>query len=83
MRSEKPEEREGLFKVLERGSVVSDPQRPHGLQPTRLFCPWIFQARVLEWGAIAFSDHILLVRNKFQVSPILKGKALFKIMHTG
>ena len=34
-------------------SVVSDSQRPHGLQPTRLLCPWIFQARVLEWGAIA------------------------------
>ena len=84
-------------------SVVSDSHRPHGLQPTRLLCPWdfpgksngvgchfllqcmkvkserkvaqscptssdpkdcsllgssthaIFQARVLEWGAIAFS----------------------------
>ena len=22
------------------GSVVSDPQRPHGLQPCRLLCPW-------------------------------------------
>ena len=21
-------------------SVVSDPQRPHGLQPSKLFCPW-------------------------------------------
>ena len=37
-------------------SVVSDSLWPHGLQPTRLLCPWIFQARVLEWGAIAFSD---------------------------
>ena len=85
-------------------SVVSNSVRPHGLQPTRLLCPWdspgkntgvgchfllqcmkvegesevaqscptpsdpmncslpgssvhgIFQARVLEWGAIAFSD---------------------------
>ena len=37
-------------------SVVSDSLRPHGLQPTRLLHPWIFQARVLEWGAIAFSD---------------------------
>ena len=36
-------------------SVVSDSQRPHGLQTTRLLRPWIFQARVLEWGAIAFS----------------------------
>ena len=32
-------------------SVVSDSQRPHGLQPTMLLCPWDF----LEWGAIAFS----------------------------
>ena len=23
-------------------SVVSDPQQPHGLQPTRLLCPWDF-----------------------------------------
>ena len=37
-------------------SVVPDSSRPHGLQPTRLLRPWIFQARVLEWGAIAFSE---------------------------
>ena len=28
---------------------------PHGLQPTRPLHPWIFQARVLGWGAIVFS----------------------------
>ena len=27
----------------------------HGLQPTRLLRPWDLLARVLEWGAIAFS----------------------------
>ena len=37
-------------------SVVSHSSRPHGLQPTRLLCPWDFPARVLEWGAIAFSE---------------------------
>ena len=37
-------------------SVMSDSSRPHGLQPTRLLHPWNFPARVLEWGAIAFSD---------------------------
>ena len=31
-------------------------QQPHGLQPTGLLRPWIFQVRVLEWGAIAFSE---------------------------
>ena len=35
--------------------VVSDSSRPHGLQPTRPSVHGIFQARVLEWGAIAFS----------------------------
>ena len=45
---------------------MSDSQRPHGLQPTRLLCHGIFQARVLEWVAIAFSESrhrsLLLVR---------------------
>ena len=48
-------------------SVVSDSYRPHGLQPTRLLRPWIFQARVLEWGAIAFSaqDPNYYIKNFF------------------
>ena len=37
-------------------SVVSHSSRPHGLQPTRLLHPWDFPGKVLEWGAIAFSD---------------------------
>ena len=47
-------------------SAVSNLLWPHGLQPTRLLCPWgfpgkstahgVFQARVLEWVAIAFSN---------------------------
>ena len=36
-------------------SGISDFQQPHGLQPTRLLLRGIFQARVLKWGAIAFS----------------------------
>ena len=38
---------------------MSNSSQPHGLQPTRLLHHGIFQARVLEWGAIAFSDHRL------------------------
>ena len=30
-------------------SVVFDSLRPYGLLPARLFCPWIFPARILEW----------------------------------
>jgi len=41
-------------------SVVSDPQRPNGLQPIRLLHHEIFQARVLEWGSNAFSGFSLL-----------------------
>ena len=40
------------------------------MQPTRLLHPWVFQARVLQWGAIAFSDdqprqHIKEQRHSF------------------
>ena len=35
---------------------MADSSRPHGLQPTGSSIHGIFQARVLEWGAIAFSD---------------------------
>ena len=42
---------------------------PRGLQPTRLLRPWIFQARVLEWGAIAFSEgkatHSIILASEF------------------
>ena len=40
------------------GSVVCDSLQSYGLYPTRLLCPWIFQARILEWVAISFSDGI-------------------------
>ena len=36
-------------------SVMSDSSRPPGLQPPGSSIHGIFQARVLEWGAIAFS----------------------------
>ena len=50
-----------LFPPLERYvcisySVMSDSLRPHGLYPTRLLCPWILQARILEWVAMTSRD---------------------------
>ena len=47
---------------------MSDSWLPHGLQPTRLLRPWDFQARVLEWGAIALG--LLGVWDQ-QMQPIL------------
>ena len=40
-------------------SVVSDSVPPHGQQPTRLPCPRILQAKILEWVAISCSDLII------------------------
>ena len=36
-------------------SVVSDSLQPHGLQPTRLLCPWDSPDKILEWVSIPFS----------------------------
>ena len=54
-----------------RRSVISDPQRPHGLQPS--YIHGIFQARVLEWGAIVFSVKNTLGQSNIHrlVSPML------------
>ena len=39
-----------------RCSVMSNSLLTPGLQPTRLLCPWILQARILEWIAISSSQ---------------------------
>ena len=41
-----------------RCELVSDSLPPHGLQPARLFCHGILQARILKWVAISFSRGI-------------------------
>ena len=52
-------------------SVMSDSSRPQGLQPTGLFHRGIFQARILEWGATAFSGCLLSkVPQQKQKSPV-------------
>ena len=51
---------------------MSDSSQPHGLQPTRgSSVHGIFQARVLEWGAIAFSMEIGALRLKYPMSLLL------------
>ena len=37
-------------------SVVSDSLQPHGLQPTRLLCPWDSPGKKTGVGAISFSS---------------------------
>ena len=40
----------GLHTYMLSCSIVSDFLQPYGLYPTRLFCSWIIQARILELG---------------------------------
>ena len=42
-------------------SVVSDSVRPHGLQPTRLLCPWDSPGKNTEWVASSFSINIAVL----------------------
>ena len=54
------------WKVKVKSLSVSDSQWPHGLQPTRLLCPWDFPGMgfsrhwIFQWGAIAFSGTCLM-----------------------
>ena len=54
---------------------MPDSLRHHGLQPTRLLRPWDFEARVLEWGAIAFSryadDTTLMAESEEELQSLL------------
>ena len=49
--------------------------RPHGLQPTRPRVHGIFQARVLEWGAIAFSTPPTVMEIKINKRDLVKLKS--------
>ena len=51
-------------------SIMSDSVQAYGLQPTRLLCPWILQARILEWVAISFSRGSSQSRDQTWVSCI-------------
>ena len=57
---------EGLCSALSH-SVMSNSLRPHGLQPTRLLCPWGF---FMEWVAKPSSRGSSQPRDRTQVSCI-------------
>ena len=46
---------------------------PRGLYPTRLPCPWISQARMLEWVASSFSRGYCRNRDRAGVSALADG----------
>ena len=51
---------------------------PRGLQPTRLLCPQILQARILEWVAISFSE-ILTILLYFKLYYTKGAKSSFSL----
>ena len=50
---------ETYFKWKWSRSVMSDPHRPHGLQPTRLLRPWDFPGKSTAVGCHCLLQHIL------------------------
>ena len=38
---------------------MSDPQRPHGLQPTRLLCPWVMVDNAHTGGVEVVSREVI------------------------
>uniref|UniRef100_A0AC11DZ83 S100 calcium binding protein A13 n=1 Tax=Ovis aries TaxID=9940 RepID=A0AC11DZ83_SHEEP len=49
---------------------MSDSQRPHGLQPTRLLCPWDFPGREGRKGSLSVNEFKELVTQ--QLPHLLK-----------
>ena len=49
-------------------SVVSDSSRPHGLQPTRLLCPWDFPGKSAGVGCHCLLQFLTLHRWKLKKS---------------
>ena len=52
-------------------SVVSDSQRPHGLQPTRLLCPWDFPGKSTGVGCHCLLRITELVNRKSKIYTLV------------
>ena len=53
-------------------SALLDSSQPFPLKPTRLLCPWVSQARILEWVDISFSRGSSRLRDRTYISCISK-----------
>ena len=51
-------------------SVMSDSQRPHGLQPTRLLCPWDFPGKSTGVGCHCLLWYYDIMISKFYIKII-------------
>ena len=50
--------------------VMSNSSQPYGLQPIRLLCLWVLQARIKEWVTMPSSRASSQLRDETQVTHI-------------
>ena len=59
-------------------SVTSNSLQPYDLRATRLLCPWILQARILEWVAMPSSRGSSWTKDRTRVSCIFSRNLTYK-----
>ena len=64
-------------------SVVSDSLRPHGLQPTRLHCPWNFPGKNTGAGCHFLLQGIFPTQGLTRISCISSRQILYCLCHLG
>ena len=60
-------------------SVVPDPQRPHGLQPSRLLHPWDFPGKSTGVGCHCLLQRLEIFDKKFASPHVRVGEILLKL----
>ena len=77
----KPQETSDCFESLS-CSVVSDPLRPHGLEPTSLLCPWDSPGKNPGVGCHSLLQGIFLIQGSnpgvLHCRPCLGGREAMK-----
>ena len=74
-----PSPMHGSEKYKRSRSVLSNPQRPHGLQPTRLLHPWDFPGKSIGVGCHCILCSTILLPYKFFFLP----SSFMKLEHRG
>ena len=67
------------WKVKVSRLVVSDPQRPHGLQPTRLLRPWDFPGKSTGVGCHCLLRSDSIEMNKLEMEILVLEKVIFPL----
>ena len=60
---------------------MSDPQQPHGLQPTRLLRPWDFPGKSTGVGHQCLLQHTTIYKIDNQQEPTIQYRELYSIVY--